>query len=182
MFAVGDLLRIRSPHREGDRLKHKQDAEGRACNRYDFGAIALGPMKGATMLATLERLGVMPSFSRPRVSDDNPFSEAIFRTLKYVPEYPRVFESIEHARQWVNAFVQWYNNGHLHSGIGYVTPSSRHDGEDIAILTKRRETYAAARRRRPDRWSRTTRVWSRPDEVFLNPESNKAMAKNAASR
>jgi transposase InsO family protein len=134
-----------------------------------------GPMKGATMLATLERLGVMPSFSRPRVSDDNPFSEALFRTLKYVPEYPRVFTTIEHAREWVAAFVDWYNNGHLHSGIGYVTPASRHNGEDIDVLTRRRATYEAAKNSHPERWSRNTRSWSRPGHIILNPESGKAM-------
>ena len=71
-------------------------------------------MKGATLLATLQLLGVVPSFSRPRVSDDNPYSEALFRTLKYCPEYPEgPFLSLETARTWVESFVAWYNGEHL---------------------------------------------------------------------
>ena len=133
-----------------------------------------GPMKGATMLATLGRLGVTPSFSRPRVSDDNPYSESLFKTLKYVPEYPRVFESAEHAEGWVSAFVNWYNDEHLHSGIGYVTPGSRHAGKDVELLQARRKTYAQAQLRRPSRWSRGTRSWARPEKVLLNPEKGKS--------
>ena len=84
-----------------------------------------GPIKGATMLATMQRLGVVPSFSRPNVSNDNPFSESLFRTMKYVPEYPRSgFASLEAARTWVAAFVQWYNFEHMHSGIGFVAPAA----------------------------------------------------------
>lgn len=129
-----------------------------------------GPMKGATMLATLERLGVAPSFSRPRVSDDNAFSEAIFKTLKYCPSFPeRGFGSLEDARAWVEKFVHWYNCVHLHSGISFVTPASRHSGEDIKILMNRHLVYEAARAARPNRWSRRTRNWKRIGEVELNP-------------
>jgi transposase InsO family protein len=97
-----------------------------------------GPMKGSTMLATLHKLGVLASFSRPRVSDDNPYAEALFRTLKYRPGYPRrPFESIDAARVWVAGFVAWYNREHLHSAIRYVTPDSRHKLQDRAILAAR---------------------------------------------
>jgi transposase InsO family protein len=103
------------------------------------------PMKGSTMLATLQRLGVVPSFSRPHVSDDNPFSEALFRTLKYCPQYPTGgFATIEAARTWVSEFVTWYNTVHLHSGIRFVTPDDRHFGRESAILATRKETYEAA--------------------------------------
>lgn len=130
------------------------------------------PMKGATMLATLQRLGVVPSFSRPRVSDDNPFAEALFRTLKYCPEYPvRGFETVDAARAWVARFVDWYNTEHLHSGIGYVTPADRHDGTDIALLKARRALYKRERARRPERWSGEPRAWNRPTVVTLNPEA-----------
>ena len=130
-----------------------------------------GPMKGATMLATLQRLGVVPSFSRPSVSDDNPYIESLFRTLKYCPEYPSSgFASVEHARLWVAKFVTWYNTCHQHSGIGFVAPADRHAGDDIAILAARRDTYARARDRHPERWARHTREWKRPDTVILNPE------------
>ena len=135
-----------------------------------------GPMKSAVLKATLENLGVLQSFSRPRVSDDNPFSEALFRTLKYRPEYPsRPFASIEEARRWVASFVRWYNTEHLHSSIGFVTPDDRHQGRDVAILEARRRVYARARRRRPERWARSTRRWDRPKEVRLNPETNGRM-------
>lgn len=130
-----------------------------------------GPMKGATMLATLQRLGVVPSFSRPRVSDDNPYAESLFRTMKYRPEYPRKpFESLEAARQWVEWFVSWYNTEHRHSAIRFVTPAERHAGRDIDILDHRRQVYDRAQQRHPDRWSRGTRNWTRPTEVVLNPQ------------
>ena len=129
-----------------------------------------GPMKGATLLVTLQRLGIMPSFSRPHVSDDNPFSEALFRTVKYHPSYPgRPFQSLEDARAWVDWFVTWYNDEHRHSAIKFVTPAQRHSGQDTAILDKRTRLYQEARRRNPARWSRTIRDWSRVEIVSLNP-------------
>ena len=133
-----------------------------------------GPMKGATMLATMHRLGIVPSFSRPRVSDDNAYAESLFRTLKYCPEYPsRGFASVEDARAWVARFVAWYNDQHLHSGIGFVTPSSRHAGLDVQVLARRRSVYARAYRRKPARWSGHTRPWIRPEVVTLIPESDR---------
>jgi len=132
------------------------------------------PMKGATLKATMERLGVIPSFSRPRVSDDNPFSEALFRTLKYRPEYPRrPFQSREEARAWADGFVAWYHHDHLHSGIGYVTPLDRHEGRADAILEARRKVYDEAQRLHPERWARgEVRSWDAPQEVFLNPSKD----------
>ena len=130
-------------------------------------------MKGATMLATLEKLGIMPSFSRPRVSNDNAFPEALFRTCKYRPNYPnKPFESVEEAREWTQKFVQWYNHQHKHSGLKFVTPAQRHDGRDAAILRHRENVYETARERRPERWSGATRNWKLKDEVWLNPEKN----------
>jgi transposase InsO family protein len=130
-----------------------------------------GPMKGATMLATLQELGVMASFSRPSVSNDNAFSESLFRTVKYRPEYPsRPFPSLEAARAWVDRFVRWYNYEHRHSGIKFVTPAERHAGDDQAILAHRAQVYARARARSPQRWAGKTRDWSRVDVVRLNPE------------
>ncbi len=128
------------------------------------------PMKGATMLATLQRLGIVPSFSRPSVSDDNPYSESLFRTLKYAPSYPtKPFESIEAARQWVSHFVHWYNETHLHSGIGFVTPGQKHRGEDPAIMQNRRAVYQAAKTTNPARWSGDIRNWQPVKSVWLNP-------------
>lgn len=132
-----------------------------------------GPMKGATMVATLERLGVLASFSRPGVSDDNPFSEALFRTLKYRPEYPTLpFADLTAARAWVEGFVLWYNTQHLHSAIRFVTPADRHAGHDVALLLRRAVVYARARRRSPARWSGATRNWTPIPAVSLNPESD----------
>ena len=129
-----------------------------------------GPMKGATMVATLQKLGVIPSLSRPAVSNDNPYSESLFRTMKYRSEYPhRPFEDLSHARAWVDKFVYWYNEEHRHSAIRYVTPSQRHAGLDIAILAHRHDVQTAARQRRPDRWSGATRNWTPEGAVYLNP-------------
>jgi putative transposase len=134
-----------------------------------------GPMKGSTMLATLQRLGVIASFSRPSVSDDNPFAEALFRTLKYRPGYPKKpFENIESARAWVEGFVAWYNGEHLHSGIRYVTPEDRHAGRDKGILAKRHVVYTAAKKRTPQRWTGPTRNWSPIGAVYLNPVKQEA--------
>ena len=128
-----------------------------------------GPMKGSTMLATMQSLGVVPSFSRPSVSNDNPYSEALFRTLKYVPSYPRKpFESLDAAWAWVERFVDWYNREHRHSALGFVAPDERHQGHDIRVLLARRDVYAAARRRHPARWSRHPRHWNAPATVSLN--------------
>ena len=137
-----------------------------------------GPMKGATMLATLQWLGIIASFSRPSVSDDNAYSEALFKTLKYRPEYPSApFESVEASEAWVGEFVQWYNFEHRHSGILFVTPSSRHYGEDILILEKRKEVYEEAKQKNPIRWaSGKTRNWEPISEVTLNPSKHKEEA------
>ena len=125
--------------------------------------------KGSTLLAKLEALGVAASFSRPRVSDDNAHAEAVFRTCKYRPSYPRRgFKDIGAARQWVLEFVRWYNGEHLHSGIAFVTPNARHQRQDDDILNRRTEVYEQARKEHPERWSRHTRNWVSPKEVWLN--------------
>lgn len=141
-----------------------------------------GPMKGSTMLATLQRLGIVASFSRPRVSDDNPYSEALFRTLKYRPEFPsKPFASLEQARQWVEAFVTWYNTCHLHSSIRYVTPDDRHFGREAEVLARRQATYEEARRRHPKRWSGGTRNWSPVGAVYLNADTEEVYMEEEAA-
>ena len=131
------------------------------------------PMKALTMLAKLQDLGVIPSFSRPSVSDDNPYSESLFRTMKYRPEYPELpFESLEDARDWADRFVHWYNNEHLHSSISFVTPASRHSGQDIEILVKRHKVYLKAKNKHPERWSGAIRNWNHIEEVALNKGKN----------
>ena len=142
-----------------------------------------GPMKGSTMLATLRQLGIVASFSRPSVSDDNPFIESLFRTLKYRPEYPhKPFETIEAARAWVAAFVAWYNTEHRHSGIRFVTPDERHDGRETAVLAKRVRVYERARRKNPNRWSRGIRNWTPAPAVFLNPKRDQETVAGALAR
>jgi transposase InsO family protein len=129
-----------------------------------------GPMKGATLLATLQFLGIVASFSRPRVYDDNPYSEALFRTLKYRPEYPSLpFQSLQEAQQWVEGFINWYNTEHRHSGIRFVTPELRHAGQEAQVLARRKEVYEEAKKRNPSRWTGATRNWSPIAEVSLNP-------------
>ena len=130
-----------------------------------------GSMKGATMLATLQKLGVMASLSRPAVSNDNPYSESLFRTLKYRPAYPlKAFADIAAARTWATTLIEWYNHEHRHSAIRFVTPTQRHGGLDTAILQRRSALYATARARNPRRWTGTARNWRRIDVVYLNPE------------
>jgi len=128
-------------------------------------------MKGATMLATLENLGVAASFSRPRVSNDNPYAESLFRTCKYRPDFPnKPFGSVEEAQAWMHKFVRWYNQDHKHSGLKFVTPAQRHNGTAAGILAKREQVYSEAKSRNPRRWTQQTRNWKLKDEVWLNPE------------
>lgn len=128
-------------------------------------------LKATTVLAMLTWLGIAPSHSRPRVSNDNPYAEALFRTAKYRPEFPeRGFNDLDAARDWAARFVQWYNHVHRHGAIRYVTPAERHAGADHAILRARHDLYERAQRQTPARWSRRTRNWTPIAAVTLNPE------------
>jgi putative transposase len=132
------------------------------------------PMKASTMKAKLEMLGVVASYSRPRVSNDNPYSESLFRTCKYRPNYPKeAFKSIEESRQWVMEFVEWYNNVHYHSSINFTTPNSRHTGEAVKVMENRKKVYLAAKDLHPERWSRDIRSMELPEFVALNPVDEK---------
>jgi len=133
-------------------------------------------IKATSVLAMLHWLGVKPSYSRPRVSDDNAFVESLFRTAKYRPEFPaKGFGTLTQARQWAAQFVHWYNIHHRHSGIRYVSPAQRHAGEDRQILAKRHALYLKARERNPSRWSRHTRNWEPIGAVALNPERDEVI-------
>jgi putative transposase len=133
-------------------------------------------LKATTVLAMLNWLGVKPSYSRPRVSDDNAYAESLFRTAKYRPEFPaKGFADLDAARSWAADFVRWYNHDHRHSGIRYVTPAQRHAGQDREILAARHALYVKARELNPSRWSRGTRNWSHIDAVALNPERDSAV-------
>ncbi len=133
------------------------------------------PMKGRVMLETLYKLGIIPSNSRARVSNDNAYAESVFKTLKYRPNYqPDGFKTIEEARGWVFGFVKWYNEEHHHSGIKYLTPNQRHNGEGEAILANRKAVYEASKTKYPERWKgRDTRNWEIEEVVHLNPTSVK---------
>lgn len=129
------------------------------------------PMKSYTFKAKLEALGIVASYSRPRVSNDNPFIESLFKTVKYNQLWPsRGFEDITVARKWVENFVTWYNNQHLHSQIGFITPNQKHQGLDIELMKNRRQVYLAAKQKNPHRWSKDIRKWESPKEVYLNPD------------
>lgn len=135
------------------------------------------PMKSFTMQAKMLEMGITSSHSRPRVSNDNPFSESLFRTLKYCPSWPsKGFATIDDARIWVKEFVQWYNNEHRHSRINFVTPNQRHNGDDVAILKQRHELYTKVKNENPKRWSGNSRNWQPEGAVELNPEQNKLAA------
>jgi putative transposase len=133
------------------------------------------PMRSFTMVAKMQELGVISSYSRPRVSNDNPYSEALFRTVKYHRTWPiKGFSTINEARSWVFHFCNWYNHEHKHSGIKFVTPHERHSGMDAEILDRRVDVYQNARKRNPERWSQNTRNWEFITAVFLNPEKEVA--------
>ena len=130
------------------------------------------PQRSSTLRAKLDQLGLRTSYSRPRVSNDNAYSESLFRTTKYRHNFPTEgFKTIEDARVWVLDFVRWYNTEHRHSAIRFVTPSQRHEGKDIQILANRHQLYEQAKERNPERWSGETRNWERPEEVWLNPKT-----------
>ena len=134
-------------------------------------------LKATTVLAMLNWLGIEPSYSRPRVSNDNAYAESLFRTAKYRPEFPASgFTDLQAARAWATQFVYWYNHKHRHSGIAYVTPAQRHAGEDQAILAARHALYMTARERHPRRWSRQTRNWTAQKTVALNPEKTSVLS------
>jgi len=139
------------------------------------------PMKSVTLLSKMYELGITPSRGRPRVSNDNPYSESLFRTLKYCPQWPQNgFASLDAARAWVRDFMRWYNNEHRHSRIRFVTPAERHRGLDHQVLARRHELYERAKGKKPERWSGRTRNWEPIGTVLLNPDREQQVEKRAA--
>ena len=141
-----------------------------------------GPMRASTLYAKLHELGVTTSHSRPRVSNDNAYSESLFRTLKYCPQWPsQGFETLTAARGWMIRFERFYNQEHRHSRIKFVTPSQRHNGEDVELLAARERLYEAAMATRPERWCRKrTRNWTPAGAVALNPVKEDQSCRMAA--
>ncbi len=130
-------------------------------------------MKSSTLQVTLNKLGIASSFSRPSVSNDNPYSESLFKTLKYRPDYQLLpFEDLLSARHSVSQLVDWYNNEHRHSAIQFVTPDQRHQLLDEELLNKRDVVYKNAQSQHPRRWTGLTRNWQRVKVVHLNPEKS----------
>jgi putative transposase len=126
-------------------------------------------MTSNTLAGKLTDLGVAKSHSRPHVSNDNPFSEAQFKTLKYHPEYPERFGSIQDARQFCASFFAWYNDDHHHSSLAWLTPEMVHFGRSEEVLTRRQATLDAAYLLYPQRFSQPPQVGQLPASVWINP-------------
>lgn len=127
------------------------------------------PMKGVSLGVFLREMDVRLSFSRPRVSNDNPYIESFYRTLKYKPEYPQRFRNIEEARRWMSEFVNWYNTKHMHSSLDYVTPEQIRTGDAEKVFKKRNDVMARVIKENPQRWGcRTPKIWGKTEKVYLN--------------
>lgn len=133
------------------------------------------PMKSLTMKSKMESLNVTSSYNRPRVSNDNPYSESLFKTVKYHHSWPKEgFNSLSATRDWANEFVHWYNNEHQHSQIKYITPNERHEGKDRSILFQRKKVILAAKAAHPERWSGDIQNLKPVGNITLNPEKEAA--------
>jgi len=155
-----------------------------ACQKQDIqsGDLTLHSDRGPAMRSIpvahlLEQLGVAKSHSRPYVSDDNPYSEAQFKTMKYRSDYPNRFDSIDQARSWTRNFIQWYNFEHLHSGIGLITPAALHVGQAQQIFEQRQLTLDAAYQNHPERFiNGKPQPPAIPTAVWINkPPNNQHM-------
>jgi putative transposase len=148
-----------------------------ACTREGIGPHQLtvhadrgAPMTSKLVAELLLDLGVTRSHSRPSVSNDNPYSEAQFKTMKYGPTYPDRFASIAHAQAWVEGFIRWYNTEHRHSGLGLLPPVVVHHGQALAVSAERQQTLDAAYAAHPERFVRGRPVPPAvPDAVWINP-------------
>ena len=121
-------------------------------------------MTASTFVARLDQPGIRRSCSRPGVSDDNPYSESRFQTVKNCPAYPGAFVTIEEARAWILSFVRWYNTEHKHRNLKFVSPAERHCGDYAVLFARRIKVYERARSRHPERWNRDIRNGSLPTE------------------
>lgn len=140
-------------------------------------------MTSKTLSTLLLDLGVARSHSRPTISDDNPYSEAQFKTMKYGPRYPERFAGITEARSWMRAFTAWYNDEHRHSGLSLLPPSVVHDGRAAAVQVQRQAVLDAGYLRHPERFPRgRPQVQSLPEVVGINlPRSTAATAATVAA-
>ena len=134
-----------------------------------------GPMIAKPVTLLMADLGVQPSHSRPHVSNDNPFSEAQFKTLKYQPDYPERFGSPLDARTWAQTFFPWYNDEHHHSGIGFLTPAAVHYGQAARLFAQRQQTLNVAYAAHPERFVKGRPIPpALPIAVWINPPKSAA--------
>jgi putative transposase len=145
--------------REDDHLAERLIADTLAKQHIPAGQLTIHADRGSSMTSRtvaqlLSDLGVKRSHSRPRTSNDNPFSEAQFKTLKYRPDFPDRFTSIEAARAFCQRSFRWYNTEHRHSGIAWHTPHDVHYGRTETVRAARADTLAAAYARHPERFVR----------------------------
>jgi putative transposase len=154
---------------------HARRLIGEACRRHrvDRDQLVIHADRGAPMIAgtvaeLLNELGVGKSHSRPRVSNDNPFIESHFKTLKYRPDYPDRFDSLTAARAWMRRFAHWYNHVHYHSGIGYLRPADLHDGNHTAIVEHRQAVLDAAAAAHPERFTSRPTPAKVPTKAWIN--------------
>lgn len=132
------------------------------------------PMRGKAMSQLLVDLGILKSHSRPHTSDDNPFSEAQFKTLKYRPDFPARFSDIEVARTWARGFFRWYNEEHYHSGLNLLTPASVHEGTAVLIQQQRQAVMSTAYATHPTRFRHGhPQVKGVPPAVWINPPQSR---------
>jgi putative transposase len=168
--------------RESAELAEQMIAQTVARHAVEPGRLTLHADRGASMrskpvAALLVDLDIVKSHSRPHVSDDNPFSEAQFKTMKYRPDFPPRFGCLEDARAHCQAFFTWYNTIHRHSGIAYMTPHSIHYGQADAMLATRQTALDAAFRRNPNRFKgKNPRPLALPEAVWINPPPNDKIA------
>ena len=162
-------------HRESAQLAKRLIAESARKQSIEPGQLTVHADRGSSMTSKpvallLADLGVTKTHSRPSVSNDNPFSEAQFKTLKYRPEFPDRFGSIEDSRAFCVGFFDWYNNRHYHSGLALLTPTTVHHGNSATVIERRRAVLAAAYAAHPERFvRRAPRPAEPPTAVWINP-------------
>lgn len=163
---------------------------GETCTKQgvDRGSLTIhadngGAMTSKSLALLLADLGVAKSHSRPHVSDDNPFSEAQFKTLKYHPGYPERFGSLPDARGWGREFFDWYNNEHHHTALGLLTPADVHYGRSAVVLAKRQEVLQRAYEAHPERFVKgAPKVLELPPAVWINPPTSSETPSATAKR
>lgn len=179
-YIVGWLI----AQRESEELA--RDLIGESCHRHEISEeqLTLHADRGAPMIAKnmtqlLEDLGVKKSHSRPRVSNDNPFSESQFRTMKYRPDYPARFGSIQDARTWARSFFHWYNHQHRHTGIALMAPATVHQGLAEQVTQQRQQVLETAYQRHPERFVKGAPTPPQlPDAVWINPPDTQIHARS----